>query len=109
MNANVYQELAMRTAGPAYEPADGLILSALGLCGETGEYAEHIKKHVYHGHDLDHARVSKELGDIAWYLARACKANGLRLGDVMIENIDKLQARYPEGFTSEASINRETD
>jgi NTP pyrophosphatase (non-canonical NTP hydrolase) len=106
VNANVYQVMAMRTAGPAFNPDDGLILSALGLCGETGEYAEHVKKHVYHGHALDKPRVSKELGDIAWYLARACEANGLRLGDVMQENITKLQERYPEGFTSEKSIYR---
>lgn len=106
MNANVYQVMAMRTAGPALREEDGYLLSALGLCGEAGEYAEDIKKHVYHGHALVPSRTSKELGDIAWYLARACEAHGLRLGDVMQENIDKLKARYPEGFSEERSINR---
>lgn len=106
MNANVYQVMAMSTAGPALREEDGLLISALGLSGESGEYAELIKKHVYHGHSLDKIRVIKELGDAAWYLARACEANGLRLGDVMEANIAKLKERYPEGFTSERSINR---
>lgn len=109
MNANVYQVLAMKTAGPALRKEDGLLLSALGLSGESGEYAEDIKKHIFHGHEYSQTRISKELGDIAWYLARACEANGLRLGDVLEENIAKLRVRYPEGFSNERSINRVGD
>ena len=108
MNANVYQTMAMQTAGELPELSDKLAAAALGLCGEAGEFADHVKKYFYHGHDLDNARVRKELGDILWYAALACEALETRLGDVMEENIIKLRERYPEGFSWAASVDRPT-
>jgi NTP pyrophosphatase (non-canonical NTP hydrolase) len=100
-----YQHDAMRTRGPM-ETTDALALAALGLAGEVGEAVEMVKKHLYHGREFDRAKFSKELGDIAWYLAAACEAAGLDLGMVLAENIAKLQARYPDGFSHAASAAR---
>jgi NTP pyrophosphatase (non-canonical NTP hydrolase) len=75
----------------------------MGLAGEVGEYTELIKKALFHGRSLDRNAVIKELGDIAFYLASACSANGLNFGDVLQANVDKLKARYPEGFSAAAS------
>ena len=102
-----YAEDAMRTAGAALDESHGLVLSALGLSGEAGEYADLIKKHVYHDHPLDRDKAAKEIGDVMWYVARAARAIGIPLSDIARMNIAKLRARYPEGFTSERSINRE--
>lgn len=108
MDADVYQSLAMRTAGDlAATPfKDALIVSALGLTGEAGEVADMVKKHVAQGHPLDLERLIDEAGDVAWYLARLCTAIHVSLGEVLQHNVDKLIARYPNGFSSEASINR---
>ena len=83
---------------------------ALGLCGESGEVADRIKKVVYHGHAADQEctdYVAKELGDILWYVASLAAMFGLDMGDIAAQNIEKLAKRYPEGFSSERSINRE--
>lgn len=106
MTLDGYQREAMRTAGPALRAEDGLVLSALGLTGEAGEYAEIVKKVAYHGHPLDADKAAKELGDVLWYLARAAQAIGIPLSEIAARNIQKLRARYPEGFSSERSINR---
>ena len=108
MDADRYQELAMRTAGDlAATPfRDALVVSALGLSGESGEVADMVKKHVAQGHPLDRERLIIEAGDVAWYLARLCTALDISLGEVLQRNIDKLIARYPDGFSPEASINR---
>lgn len=106
MDADEYQRLALRTEMPGREQRERLLNAALGLCGEAGEFGDALKKHVFHAHPLDEAALRKELGDVLWYTALACDALGLRLGDVMAENVEKLRRRYPEGFSSERSLNR---
>lgn len=168
IEANEYQELAMRTSAPQLKdaPDHRLINAALGIVGEAGEItnpigayldgdllverlltlagivglaADHIKKARYHGKPIEYryldllctairqgaellavtagtemvsaapdpAGVSlhqvdvglpHELGDLAWYLAQACDSRGWHLGDILRGNIDKLKARWPEGF-----------
>ena len=52
MNANRYMRDSLRTADRSN--MDRLKLEcALGLCGEAGEVAEQVKKHFFHGHELD--------------------------------------------------------
>lgn len=77
-----------------------------GLTGESGEVADLIKKHFGHGHELDRDKLKKELGDVLWYLARLSAEFGILLSDVADSNIAKLRARYPNGFSEEASKNR---
>lgn len=79
---------------------------ALGLTGEAGEVAEHVKKYIGHGHPLDVVAIKKELGDVLWYVAALSKLCGFTLRDVAAANSLKLRERYPNGFTSEASLNR---
>ena len=103
MNANEYQQLAMRTLNPELSRKDVLINSVMGLCGESGEAIDIVKKWLAQGHELDKAKLAKELGDIAWYLAEAATALDMSLGDILQGNIDKLKARYPEGFKADRS------
>jgi len=83
-----------------------LLNGALGLTGEAGEVADLIKKEIFHGHKFKVEDLIKELGDVCWYLALTCHSIGVSLEYVMEQNIEKLKKRYPEGFSSEASINR---
>lgn len=103
MNANEYQKLAMRTLNPNLSRKDVLINSVMGLCGESGEAIDIVKKWLAQGHDLDKAKLAKELGDIAWYLAEAATALDIPLADILQGNLDKLNARYPEGFEADRS------
>jgi NTP pyrophosphatase (non-canonical NTP hydrolase) len=90
-----------------YEHHGMLINGVLGLCGESGEVADIVKKATFQGHELDVAHIAKELGDVAWYLAVAANSIGYDLETIMQMNIDKLKKRYPEGFDSERSQHRE--
>lgn len=107
MTPNEYQKLAMRTAPKDLCPNDLAINAALGLTGECGEFADLVKKYMYQGHPLDSEHAKKELGDILWYVAMGCMALGTSIETVMELNIEKLKARYPEGFNSNRSMCRE--
>ena len=106
MTVNEYQNLAMRTVNPELNKRDMLINSVMGLCGESGEAIDIIKKWFAQGHELDREHLKKELGDIAWYLAEAATALDFSLDDVLSANIEKLKKRYPEGFETEKSVHR---
>jgi NTP pyrophosphatase (non-canonical NTP hydrolase) len=101
-----YQELAMRTAVQDRSLNDSLIEAALGCVGEAGEIADEIKKNVYHDHPIRKEHLMKEAGDVLWYLSRLCNTLGTSLEEVATMNIQKLAARYPEGFSAERSLNR---
>ena len=107
MTINEYQKLAMTTLNPELSKKDVLINGVMGLCGESGEAIDIVKKHLAQGHELDKDKLAKELGDIAWYLAETAYALDIPLEDILQANIDKLKKRYPEGFSSERSVNRE--
>ena len=106
MTINEYQKLAMITLNKELSRKDVLINGVMGLCGESGEAIDIVKKHLAQGHELDKEHLIKELGDIAWYLAETAYALDVELEDVLIQNIEKLKKRYPEGFQKEQSINR---
>ena len=107
MTINEYQQLALRTLNPELDSKDVLINGVMGLCGESGEAIDIVKKHLAQGHELDRENLAKELGDIAWYLAETAYAIGYPLEDILQMNIEKLLIRYPEGFSAEKSINRD--
>ena len=109
MTINEYQKLAMTTLNPALSGKDVLINGVMGLCGESGEAIDIVKKHLAQGHELDREKLIKELGDIAWYLAETATALDISLEEVLQRNIDKLRARYPEGFSAERSICRDSE
>ena len=89
-----------------YSDQARLAIAGLGLAGEAGEVVDYLKKVVGHGHKLDRDKLVKELGDVLWYVAEICSAINADMSDVAQQNIDKLKDRYPDGFSSERSINR---
>lgn len=123
MTASEYQNLAMRTndhkatdrlqdkvdmidffkQAKADRPTEkydlgGILNACLGLSGEVGEFNDMVKKWVFHEKELDIDHAKKEAGDICWYLAMLCESFGWSLDEIMQMNVDKLKARYPEGF-----------
>ena len=106
MEINEYQKLALRTLNPELDLKDVLINGVMGLCGESGEVIDLVKKHLAQGHELDKEKMAKELGDVAWYLAETAWAIGYDLEDILVMNIEKLKRRYPDGFSCEKSVKR---
>lgn len=116
MTINEYQKEALRTANRMDNETDNyirhnvrpmLINGVMGLNGEAGECIDLIKKTLFQGHELDEEHLAEELGDVAWYLAVSAAAIGCNLEYILKKNVEKLQKRYPNGFESERSINRE--
>lgn len=100
---NEYQKEVQRTAQSAQVDRS---IFALGLAGEAGEVCDLLKKAWGHGHELDEQKLKKELGDVLWYVAALGLQFGINLQDVAEANVAKLRARYPEGFSTAASIAR---
>ena len=109
MQVNEYQKAAMATLNPALDKKDVLINSVMGLCGESGEAIDIVKKWLMQGHELDKEHLVRELGDVAWYLAEAATALDVPPEAVFQGNLDKLRQRFPNGFDTEASVNRKED
>lgn len=139
MNANDYQQQAMRTecnqlaslsrmCGSLLDARDTASIptaslkkllapirfnhSIIGAIGELGELAGNLEKTVYYGQDLTPAmllNIREEIGDALWYLAEACDSMGLKMGEVMQSNIAKLKARFPEKYTDELAVEYNRD
>lgn len=95
-----YEEFVMKLASPQSTASRELqlCLGGLGLAGEAGEFADHMKKVVYHEQELVKEVAEKELGDCLWYLAFAARTIGSSLQEVLDANVKKLEARYPTGI-----------
>ena len=77
-----------------------LMTAGIGLASEGGEFNEIIKKVLFQGKPLTEENVfhmKRELGDIIWYWTNACTALGLDPNEVIVENVNKLESRYPGG------------
>jgi NTP pyrophosphatase (non-canonical NTP hydrolase) len=92
------EELRRQTS-PTFNPSL-LLTAAIGLAAEGGEFAEIPKKIFFQGKPFNEdARfhMKRELGDIMWYWINACRALDLDPNDVIAENVNKLESRYPGG------------
>lgn len=105
MQMNEYQKAAARSINQKLFPEQQLDHALHGMSSEVGEIHDLFQKE-YQGHPLDLAHLKKELGDALWMIAEACTAMGWSLEDVAQLNIDKLTARYPNGFEVEKSLHR---
>jgi NTP pyrophosphatase (non-canonical NTP hydrolase) len=97
-----YQQLSRRTA--QYPREAWLAYPALGLAGEAGEVAEHAKKTIRDDagvlSDERRAALSKELGDVLWYVAQLASELELDLDEIAQVNLDKLLSRQRRGVLS---------
>ena len=87
-----------------------LITACMGLAAESGEFIEIPKKILFLGKPLTEENIhhmKRELGDVMWYWVNACRALNLDPNEVIQENVNKLESRYPGGsFDAHYSENR---
>lgn len=105
MQMNDYQLAAARTMNPALSFEETSRHALHGMCAEVGEIHGLYQK-FYQGHEMDADHVMKEVGDLLWFVAEFCTAYGWKLDDVAQKNVDKLLARYPDGFDADHSLHR---
>lgn len=101
MDANVFQERSKKTAvyrGHGTGNEEALVYVALGLASEAGEVGNYMAKIWRDGDSAERReKMAKELGDVLWYAARLADELGVKLGDVMQANLDKLESRMARG------------
>ena len=105
MNFREYQDLARGTA--IYPDEYDIIYPTLGLTGESGEVAEKVKKFVRDGY-LNKEELTKEIGDVLWYIANLCSDLEIELEDVASGNIEKLLDRKKRNVLHGSGDNRWT-
>lgn len=96
-----YQEFVKGLVKPLGDQ-ERLVHAAMGVSGEAGELLDAIKKHWVYGKELDVGNVMEELGDILFYVQAMANEFGWDLTDLVVENMKKLQQRYPSGAYSDA-------
>lgn len=80
--------------------------AAMGISGEAGELMDAIKKHILYDKPLDITNVKEEIGDLCWYMALMLDEVGSSFEEVMKMNHDKLEKRFPGGFTEKLAQQR---
>lgn len=83
-----------------------LIHGALGLAGEAGELIDLIKKNTMYSKKLDIDEVINELGDVEYFLSVIRQALRISREEVLLANVEKLEARHPSGYTSSFYTNQ---
>jgi NTP pyrophosphatase (non-canonical NTP hydrolase) len=84
-----------------------LLHAGMGMCTESGEFLDTLKKHIFYGKAIDEVNLMEEVGDLLWYCAVALDELGYSFEECQKINIAKLRKRYGEKFTSEQAINRD--
>jgi NTP pyrophosphatase (non-canonical NTP hydrolase) len=93
-----------------WEEINGRLLHGMiGGCTETGEAQDAFKKNLIYGKTLDNVNVLEEIGDRLWYIALELNAIGATFEDAFVTNIAKLCKRFPDKFTEENALVRDTD
>jgi len=103
-----YQQRSRRTA--QYPRDAWLVYPALGLAGEAGEVAEHVKKALRDvGANVTPERkaaLARELGDVLWYVSQLATELELDLDAIAADNLDKLLSRQRRGVLSGSGDDR---
>jgi NTP pyrophosphatase (non-canonical NTP hydrolase) len=114
MDINHYQSLTDRTAiYPGCDDAtkiEGLLYTTLGMCGESGEFADKVKKVLRDSNGIiseeTRLELAKEAGDVLWYIAQCAKMLGFSLETIAFMNIQKLENRKEKNKLKGSGDNR---
>ena len=109
MDFKEYQEKSRVTA--LYPDKDNnFIYPALGLADESGEVVGKIKKIIRDQdgkmNNENKKEISKELGDVLWYIAQMATELGADMGEIAEGNIEKLYSRLDRGKIGGSGDNR---
>lgn len=118
ITSETYVENVLRTESPVTPEMIGrisnpdtirLLHGAMGLCTESAELLDMLKKHIFYGKPLDLVNAKEEVGDNQWYAGIIIDVLQTTFDEILTVNIEKLRARYPEKFTEKDAIERDLD
>ena len=99
MDFDTYQQRAAKTRQTTGQNDKPIIVSLLGLAGETGELLSESQKSIRDSdyHLLHKARIAEELGDLPWYPSDLASQFDLSLSTVAERNLTKADERWGQG------------
>ena len=80
-----------------------------GIATEGGELLDHLKSVMFYGKSLNKINIYEEFGDIFYFIALICKLYGWQFSNIMKDNIEKVQKRYPNGFSEDDALDRDKE
>ena len=95
---------------PRFNQPQRVLTGAIGICSEGGELLDIVKKLIFQGKQPSaelRVKLKNELGDVMWYVRQILIGMDWSLNEILAENTRKLSGRYPDGFETEKSENRE--
>ena len=101
---DTFQSAASSTVKPSV--VGNLTYFALGLCGESGEVAEQIKKAIREGHDVDSDKLMFEVFDTVWYASQILATQGISFSEMARRGLEKLRSRAERGVISGSGSDR---
>lgn len=107
MDIKTFQEASKRTFNTNLTYNEKLCNCVAGMFGEGGEVADIIKKHLFQGHSFDRNHIAEEIGDLMFYIVNLATVLNMDMEDILDSNVDKLKKRFPDGFSTRKSIERE--
>ncbi len=91
MRLTRFQQEALRTMNTTLPIEKQQHMCLYGMIGELGEIADHLKKHLFHGHKLDIVHLNKEIGDLLWYVVVYAHTIGDTLEMIDVYQIPKTK------------------
>jgi NTP pyrophosphatase (non-canonical NTP hydrolase) len=105
LESNDYTAIGQRLS---HKHIQRILHALLGLCTETGELQDSLKKALYYGKDIDRINIKEEIGDLLWYINLLIYEMGFSWEEVMLANIEKLEFRYKDKqFKESQALNRD--
>lgn len=110
MKFSEYQKKATKTAVYPRVDGHGWVYPALGLANEAGEVNGKLKKVIRDNNGVvdqeQRQAISKELGDVLWYMAQLATELDINLDEVAAANLAKLASRQERGVLGGSGDNR---
>jgi len=101
-----YEQFVTNLVKERGETSKNLEHMVIGICGEAGELADGIKQSSIYEKPLDWKNIVEELGDLEFYMAGLRQMLGISRYETLAANVAKLQARYKNGYSDQAAIDR---
>lgn len=78
----------------------------IGIAGEAGELVDILKRQMAYGKEPDEQHVLEELGDLFHYMVYLMVRYGFTIDDIINANMEKLDKRYPNGYSDKDALER---
>lgn len=104
---DIYEKGLTREGWFGINQYESLLWHGKQLLYAAKQFSEYAKKAVFHNHGADTEQIQALLTGVMYRVQYVAALVDVPIEEVLNVNIEKLIARYPERFTTEASLNKD--